>query len=225
MAIQHGVPGEWARVRGTVLSLWPLFLSFILMGAFITALCLGRAFGLFAVLFIASIVFMTVSWRRGVRRVTSFFVGARGEERVAGVLATLPATYHVFHDFVASGRPVDHVVVGPAGVFAIETKNWRGKVTVEDNDVLVDGVLADRAPLRQALHEGDAVRTELTKLGWEGAVQPVLCFASDTFAESQKIVGRVAIINAQRLAEWIRTLPEILPPEELERLVQQASVH
>ena len=28
-AKQHGVPGEWAKVRGTVMSLWPLFLCFI----------------------------------------------------------------------------------------------------------------------------------------------------------------------------------------------------
>ena len=37
-AIQHGMPGEWAKVRGTVLSLWPLFLCFIALGAFGAAL-------------------------------------------------------------------------------------------------------------------------------------------------------------------------------------------
>ena len=39
MAKQHGVAGEWARVRGTVLSLWPLFLSFVMLGAFLASLC------------------------------------------------------------------------------------------------------------------------------------------------------------------------------------------
>lgn len=30
--------------------------------------------------------------------------------------------YHVYHDFVANGFNIDHVVVGKAGVFAVETK-------------------------------------------------------------------------------------------------------
>ena len=38
MARQYGVAGEWARVRGTVLSLWPLFLSFVMAGAFFASL-------------------------------------------------------------------------------------------------------------------------------------------------------------------------------------------
>jgi len=30
--------------------------------------------------------------------------------------------YHVYHDFPAERFNIDHVVVGPAGAFAIETK-------------------------------------------------------------------------------------------------------
>ncbi len=30
--------------------------------------------------------------------------------------------YHVYHDFVADNFNIDHIVVGPAGVFAVETK-------------------------------------------------------------------------------------------------------
>ena len=54
MAKQHGIAGEWARVRGTVLSLWPLFLSFVLLGAFLSALILGAAVMVFGSLFVAS---------------------------------------------------------------------------------------------------------------------------------------------------------------------------
>jgi hypothetical protein len=144
------------------------------MGAFASALVLGKSTLLFAALFFASIVAVAAMWRKGIRRVASFFVGARGEERVANVLVSLPQSYHVFHDFVAGGSPVDHVVVGPTGVFAVETKNWRGKVGLEDGHVLVDGRLADRSPLQQAIREADAVRTELEKAGWTGTVMPVL---------------------------------------------------
>ena len=33
MAKIHGIPGEWARVKGTVAGLWPLFLGVFAAGA------------------------------------------------------------------------------------------------------------------------------------------------------------------------------------------------
>ena len=221
MAIQHGIPGEWARVRGTVLSLWPLFVAFTCLGAFAAALAIGRATLLFAILFFVSLAAVAVLWRKGVRRVASFFVGARGEERVAGLLATLSADYHVFHDFVAAGLPVDHVVVGATGVYSIETKNWRGIVTLtKDRNLLVDGHVADRSPIRQTIREADAVRAELAKAGWEGEITPVLCFASDTFDRGAEKAGSALLINAKELCGWLKSRPEVLAPAERERLVQ-----
>ena len=221
MATQHGIPGEWARVRGTVLSLWPLFVAFTCLGAFAAALAIGRATLLFAILFFVSLAAVVVLWRKGVRRVASFFVGARGEERVAGLLATLPADYDVFHDFVAAGTPVDHVVVGAAGVYSIETKNWRGAITLtKDRNLLVDGHVADRSPIRQTIREADAVRAELAKAGWEGEITPVLCFASDTFDRGAERAGSALLINAKELCGWLKSRPEVLAPAERERLVQ-----
>jgi hypothetical protein len=225
MAKVHGVAGEWARVRGTVFSLWPLFLSFVLLGAFLSALILGAGVWLFGGLFVATLVAVLVYWRKGLRRVESFFRGARGEERVANVLARLPETYHVFHDFVAGGSPVDHVVVGPTGVFAVETKNWRGNVGLEDGHVLVDGRLADRSPLQQAIREADAVKDELGKAGWTGTVTPVLCFASDTFEKGNASAGAAKLINAKDISAWLCSLPESVAPSELERLVQLIAAH
>ena len=202
-----------------VLSLWPLFVAFTCLGAFASALALGKCTLVFAALFFASLVAVAAMWRNGLRRVASFFVGARGEERVANVLVSLPQSYHVFHDFVAGGSPVDHVVVGPAGVFAVETKCWRGKVELEDGHVLVDGHLADRSPLQQAIREADAVRTELEKAGWTGTVMPVLCFASDTFEKGSASAGAAMVINAKDISAWLCSLPETLASSELERLV------
>ena len=161
MAKQHGVAGEWARVRGTVLSLWPLFLSFILLGAFLSALISGAYPWLFGGLFVASLIAVALYWRKGMRRVESFFRGARGEERVASVLAGLPDDYHVFHDFIAGREHVDHVVVGSAGVFSVETKSWQGKVEIEDGHVLVNGTLPTRDPVIQAQRESDNVKAKI----------------------------------------------------------------
>ena len=70
---------------------------------------------------------------------SSFLLGAIGEERVIRELVKLPDSYMVFNDvnlsFSKSIRwkkyneyvkscQIDHVVIGPNGIFLIETKNW-----------------------------------------------------------------------------------------------------
>jgi hypothetical protein len=64
--------------------------------------------------------------RRNVRR------GERGEETVLGtLLRKLPDTWSVFHSVVVEPRPddfaqIDLLLIGPAGMFLIEAKAWRG---------------------------------------------------------------------------------------------------
>lgn len=220
MAVQHGVAGEWARVRGTVLSLWPLFLSFMLTGAFLAAMFMGSCVWVFGLLFVASLISMLMYWKKGLRRIESFFRGARGEERVAGLLATLPDAYHVFNDFEAGAARVDHVVAGPAGVFAVETKSWKGAVSVVEGHILVNGALPSRDPVAQCRHEADKVCSVLRRLGFEMSVVPVVCFASDTFSPSVDLSGPVKILNSNAMGDWFGSLPEIVPPDEVTRLVR-----
>ena len=134
-------------------------------------------------------------------------------------MANLPESYHVFNDFVAGGTHVDHVVAGPAGVFAVETKYWRGKVTVEDGHILLDGQLPDRAPLAQARKEAQLVKATLAAAGWSGSVTPVLAFASDNFIQHIAEVQGAVVINSCDLERSFATERVVIPPEELGRLI------
>lgn len=203
-----------------MMSLWPLFLCFMALGAFGASAVLGRATVWFASAFVVLVLTTAFLWRRGLRRVEAFFKGARGEERVAGLLEALPDAWHVFHDFETGGYHVDHVLVGPTGVYSVETKNWRGRVAVEDGEVIVDGSLADRAPLGQTMRQADAVRAALRRAGWSGDVVPVLCLASNTFGAGLQETGRVTLLNAERLVEWLRSRAVALSANELARLAQ-----
>lgn len=62
--------------------------------------------------------------------------GKRGEKRVHDLLLALPEGYHVLDDVVLySNRgttQIDHVVVSKYGIFAIETKNYRGEIYGDD---------------------------------------------------------------------------------------------
>jgi len=218
MAKVHGVAGEWARVKGTVVGLWPLFLGVFACG-FLAAMSLFAFPRFGAVLLVLSLVAIAWSLVRGLRHVERFFKGARGEERVAGILKGLPASYHVFNDFVACGMHVDHVVVGPAGVFAVETKFWKGAITVEEGHILVDGRLPSRDPLVQSRREAEQVRVELERLGWKGLVTPVLAFASDTFGQHSAELNGAVVMNACELSAAFGTSRTVIAPEELERIV------
>jgi hypothetical protein len=72
-------------------------------------------------------------------------VGLRGEQAVAEALAQdliVMAGYRSFHDVPGDGEwNVDHVVVGPAGVFVIETKarsRRKAKINQEEHVVTFD---------------------------------------------------------------------------------------
>ncbi len=218
MAKIHGVAGEWARVRGMVTGLWPLFLGVFVAGfALAAALFADVVWGLS--LLAAAMAFSGWSLMKGLRHAERFFKGARGEERVSRILTNLPDSYHVFNDFVAQGKHVDHVVAGPAGVFAVETKFWRGSVTVEDGHILLDGQLPDRDPLAQARREAQLVKASLAASGWNGAVTPVLAFASDTFRQHIAEIQGAVVINSCELEKGFATERVVIPPQELDRLI------
>ena len=217
MAKIHGIPGEWARVKGTVAGLWPLFLGVFAAGVSTALVFFLPVAG--GTLLVCALLWIIWSLMAGLRRVESFYKGARGEEKVSGILESLPESYHVFNDFTVGRNHVDHVVAGPGGVFAIETKFWNGKVTVEDGHVLLDGQLPDRSPLSQAVREATLVRNALVAAGWSGTVTPVVAFASDSFAAHRANVKGTVIINASELRQSFDTDRVVIPPAELDRLV------
>ncbi|MBR7180414.1 MAG: NERD domain-containing protein [Kiritimatiellae bacterium] len=217
MAVVHGIAGEWSRVKGSVTGLWPVFLGVAAAGfsvavAFFASAAWGSA------LFAVSVAATGAALFGALHRIESYFKGARGEERVSGILKTLPDGYHVFNDFVAMGTHVDHVVVGPPGVFSVETKNWQGEVTVDDGYVLVDGSLPTRQPVAQAVKEAALVKSALKRLGWDGDVTPVLAFASGSFRPKMAEVSGAVVMNASGLVPGFSGGRRILSDEEVERL-------
>ena len=217
MAKIHGVAGEWARVKGTVTGLWPLFLGVFVSGLAVGLIALLPFLGVS--LLVAALLFVLWSLMRGLRHIERFYKGARGEEKVSEILKSLPDAYHVFNDFAAGRSHVDHVIVGPGGVFSVETKFWHGKITIEEGHILLNGKLPDRDPLAQTLREAAAVKNTLADTGWNGLVTPILVFASDAFDAHRACLRGTAVINSSELKESFATERVVLPPAEIERLV------
>jgi hypothetical protein len=96
---------------------------------------LGKMFGLQDVRFlfaeIALLVSMFVISRYVLPLVERRDRGASAEEHVGSLLEVLPAEgWHVIHDASFGRGNVDHILIGPAGVFTVETKSHPGPVRV-----------------------------------------------------------------------------------------------
>jgi hypothetical protein len=60
--------------------------------------------------------------------------GLRGQRRLANLLLSLDDSYYLINNLQLPGRAddIDHLVVGPTGIFALETKNHRGRIFWRD---------------------------------------------------------------------------------------------
>jgi hypothetical protein len=138
--------------------------------------------------------------------------GADGEQATAAALDVLPKeSWTVFHDVRWPGRKyanVDHVAVGPTGVFVIDSKNWSGSITVRDNVLRQNG--RSRESTVAGAAEAALAVIGLTPVVMPEHVQPVLCFVRDDHLTGW--ARDVMVCSTANLVEMLTTRPEVLPP-------------
>ncbi len=141
--------------------------------------------------------------------------GAAGEEATALALAELSARdWRVFHDVRWPGRRfanIDHVVVGPQGIFVIDTKAWTGHLDVRAGVLRQNGRRRMKA-VASASSAAAAVRELLPELDPE-TVKPVLCFA-----RLQPVFGwadELMLCSTQNLVTLLESRPRLMEEEEV----------
>jgi hypothetical protein len=154
------------------------------------------------------------NWRRG----------AEGEERVAAFLASLSEHWAVVHDLTVGrkGANLDHLVIGPPGVFVLNTKNLTGKLTVYEHAILQNGHKTTFVPA--ALREARTVQKRLSAAAGRD-VQAWSCLvAMGCEIEVRKPLANLSLVSARSLPRWLDKLPGgALSPGavlELERLAR-----
>ena len=153
-------------------------------------------------------------WRRG----------SEGERATAKALKALDREWYVRHDLQGRYGNLDHVVVGPGGVFLLDSKNLSGRAEVED------GVLHVRFP--DSPIEGNAypnlsrglsgaavdLRERLkAELGWIVDVHPVLALAG-SFPQRRVEAGRLAFLAPDELVPWLREQPKRVAAGDVEAI-------
>jgi Nuclease-related domain len=138
----HGSPGRSAlaayqRHRATELAAWTRTLAWrvpLVAAAGALGQVLATEAGLPRAGLAGLAVAVLVAWRlrfRPSEQARTWQRGAHGERHTARLLDRLTRDgYVVFHDLAIPGSPanVDHLVIGPSGVFVIDSKQWTGSV-------------------------------------------------------------------------------------------------
>ena len=150
--------------------------------------------------------------------VRAWAVGAEGERRPAEVLAHLESDgYRVLHDrrIPGSRGNIDHVVVGPTGVYVVETKSWSGAVRLRDGAIRVAGRRS--AVVEQVQREADAVAVALPGT----QVTPIVCVHRADLPLRQLEVEGVRVVGPKGLLSRLREGPIRLGLADIDRLTAQ----
>src|SRR5574341_1196879 len=151
----------------------------------------------------------TKAWRRG----------AKGERLTARRLRRLGRGWTVFHDLAIPGSRAnaDHLVIGPPGVFLIDSKHYRGRLTLTPEGTLWYG------------HH--SLTGILATVRWEAAVlcqvlstsaNPMLCVHGAQLPWGELMVEGVPVLATDRLATTLRALPPLADQAQLALLTEKA---
>jgi hypothetical protein len=153
--------------------------------------------------------------------------GERGELVVAEQLEALRVNgFRCFHDIVRDGFNIDHVVVGPPGVFVLETKFRSGSGLVEFRNgqgIFVDGREEERDPLKQARGNARVVHDLIRQhAGLELWVKPLVVFVGDWKVKNAWRDTDIRVITANGIARYFDRQDQ---PELTKREIQLICSH
>lgn len=152
--------------------------------------------------------------------------GARGERMTADDLEPLlDHGFVLLHDrqIPGSRANIDHIAVGPTGMFVIETKYLSGKVEVIQDKLYVSDRLRSNyidETYREAYAAQVAVRELLEPL--KAIVVPVLCIHSARMPWFDHAVAGVHLVSGSGLERLLRTGPTILSDDQIQQVATLA---
>lgn len=220
----YGSPGEAPRVLGLLRAFWPLLVICFVTGYLVRAWFPHPALSVsqVGILFFLVAVSAGVLLAWGSRRLGNFLKGAKGEEWVAHELAFLSSDYSVFNGlrFKGGKQNFDHIIVGPAGVFVVETKNWKGSVQFRDGKLYAGGKEPSRPPIRQVKAAAAELSAWLDDIGvGDLPLHSVLCFLETRLPEEVMNVNGVVICRGERLNDVLQEAFDEPVPEPRRQMI------
>jgi hypothetical protein len=155
-----------------------------------------------------------IAWRRG----------AAGEQRTARLLGPLERQgWVVLHDLAVPGSRanLDHLVIGPGGVFVVDSKQYRGRLQLDPSGRLCHGRYPLTTVLRAVSFEADRAAQVLAD---PQVVVPIVAVHGAEVPWGKVVTQGVPVVSARRLPSMLRALPGVLGPERVAALADQARI-
>jgi hypothetical protein len=151
-------------------------------------------------------------------------VGADGEEAVGARLEKLRGNgWYLLHSVPVGKKDsdIDHVAIGPGGVFTLNTKNHPGgKIWVAKYQMRVNGQVVPY--LRNANHEATRASRLLTKAaGFEVAVRSCVVVLTGTIIPEVNIKQMpedVMVLDRMDVPRWFKKRPAVLSQEQVDAI-------
>jgi len=144
--------------------------------------------------------------------------GAEAEEAVGAILDNTPEGNFVIHDFNSGRGNIDHILIGPKGIFTLETKSHAGKVSFDGEKLLRNGRPFEKDFLKQAWAQCYLVRGILAKWGITTPLpEPVILF-TNAFIEVRGKAKGIEIVGIKDLPKFFERLPDKISTPEAGRI-------
>ena len=150
--------------------------------------------------------------------------GADGEDVVGRELGRFPGEFRVINDLTTPFGNLDHAVVGPTGVFLLDTKNWRGVVSADgQGELLLNGKPPDKPCVRPFLGRVMGIKEKARALvDLDPYFQAVLVFTSARVEANWGSTKSVHCLRDEQLFDYIvASKPgKRLTTEEVDKIAQ-----
>jgi hypothetical protein len=115
---------------------------------------------------------------------------------------------------------IDHLVIGPSGVVAIDTKQYRGRLRLDSDGMVWHGRHLLVSALRKTLWEADQADEVLGVADIQ--VPAIMAIHGATVPWGRLQADGVIVAPARQVPDLLRALPPILGPERVAWLADRA---
>jgi hypothetical protein len=160
------------------------------------------------------------------RRALKMLKQARDGEKVIGqsLERLREKGYRVFHDIVGDGFNIDHVLIGPTGIYSIETKTIskpaKGacEVSYDGEKISVNGFTPDRDPIVQAKAQANWLHAFVKEaIGNTLDVRPIVLYPG-WYVKPQPKGVKVWVLNPDALPGFIRNEKTFLDAKDVQSI-------
>jgi hypothetical protein len=224
------VHAQWRRLRAAEWAAWTRSLPWraaATLGIAVGGGVLGRLAAPRLGLVVGVLAAMAAGWGLRFRSspdARAWRLGAAGEQRTARLLGPLERQgWVVLHDLAVPGSRanLDHLVIGPGGVFLVDSKHYRGRLQLDPSGRLWHGRYPLAPTLRAVEFEADQAAQVLA---YPQVVVPIVAVHGAQVPWGKVVTQGVPVVSARRLPSMLRTLPAVLGPERVAALAHQARI-